>query len=170
MSEEVISTKITNVNYLSEEATIKDSITFVAATETYSNDSDETVDADVKLSYKETRSYTWSSQSSKPAVPITIETNLPVIVNEKVELVGLFKGPCQWGQPMEYPNQIDVKYKIKVPPSGKVTVNLNVTTVECDVPFHYTRIDNLGDGEEKKYEMEDGTYHCVMDSFSFNYE
>ncbi|KAI9078668.1 hypothetical protein K1719_039417 [Acacia pycnantha] len=141
------------------------------ATEVAINRTQEPNNAEVKLSYTETKSSTWNANVSlKLGVKTSFQTGVPLIAKGKIEISAEFSGAYEWGETNKTSSTIlETVYKVIVPPMTKVTVSLLATMGSCDVPFSYTQRDTLTNGQQVTYNMDDDIY-TGMNSFNFKYE
>ncbi|XP_021890560.1 uncharacterized protein LOC110809137 [Carica papaya] len=171
VSEVTVSRKIYNVNYHFRDARIYELSSFIAASGVYYNETKESVEAEVNLSFTDTRSYSWNSIiTSKLNVPTTIKATIPVINNKTIQIVGSFDGPYEWGDINENSNDMEITYKVRVPPLCEMSVNLFGTEVACDIPFSYVQHDNLINDRQDTYDMHDGLYTGITNIYNFNYD
>ncbi|KAI9107258.1 hypothetical protein K1719_021646 [Acacia pycnantha] len=151
----VISRQIYNVNFRLLDARIYSQRVLTMATGVAINRTQEPNNAEVKLSYTETKSSTWNaSLSLKQGVKTTFKAGLPFIGDGEIEVSVEFSGAYE---------------RFTVPPMTMVTVSLLATVGSCDVPFSYTQRDTLTNGKRVPYVMDDGIYTGI-NSFKFKYE
>ncbi|KAF5956325.1 hypothetical protein HYC85_003550 [Camellia sinensis] len=169
--EVVILREICKVDFRLRDARIYNQSIVTLATKDAINKTQEPKTVDVKLSYEETRTRTWnSSVSLKLGVKTSIQTTVPFISAEgKIEILGEFGGDYQWGQAESLTNVVEKVYQVTVPPMTMVRVNLQATKGSCDVPFSYSQLDTLTNGQQITETMDDGIY-TSNDCFNFKYE
>ncbi|KAI9077499.1 hypothetical protein K1719_040521 [Acacia pycnantha] len=170
VEELVISRQIYNVNFRLLDARIYSQRVITMATGVAINRTQEPNNAEVKLSYTETKSSTWNaSVSLKLGVKTSFQTGVPIIAEGKIEVSAEFSGAYQWGETKTSSTIVETVYKVTVPPMTMVTVSLLATVGSCDVPFSYTQRDTLTNGQQVTYNMDDGIYTGI-NSFNFKYE
>lgn len=170
VEELIISRQIYNVNFRLLDARIYSQNVLTMATGAAINRTQEAHNAEVKLSYTETKSSTWNaSVSLKLGVKTTLQTGIPFIAKGQIEISAEFSGAYQWGETKTTTTVVETVYKVTVPPMTVVTVSLLATTGSCDVPFSYTQRDTLTNGQQVTYNMDDGIYTGI-NSFNFKYE
>ncbi|KAK4254442.1 hypothetical protein QN277_009826 [Acacia crassicarpa] len=170
VEELVISRQIYNVNFRLLDARIYNQRVLTMATGVAINRTQEANNAEVKLSYTETKSSTWNaSLSLKLGVKTTFKTGIPFIAKGRIEVSAEFSGAYQWGETKTSSTVVETVYKVTVPAMTMVTVSLLATVGSCDVPFSYTQHDTLTNGQPVTYNMDDGIYTGI-NSFNFKYE
>ncbi|KAK4275747.1 hypothetical protein QN277_018778 [Acacia crassicarpa] len=170
VEELVISRQIYNVNFRLFDARIYSQRVLTMATGVAINRTQEPNNAEVRLSYIETKSSTWNaSVSLKLGVKTSFQTGIPFIAKGEIEISAEFTGEYQWGETTTTSTEVETVYKVTVPPMTMVTVSLLATTGLCDVPFSYTQRDTLTNGQQVTCNMDDGIYTGI-NSFNFKYE
>ncbi|KAK4254502.1 hypothetical protein QN277_009879 [Acacia crassicarpa] len=170
VEELVISREICNVNFRLSDARIYKKRVFTMATGVTINRTQEPNNAKVKLSYTEVKSRTWNaSVSLKLGVKTIFKTGVPSIKEGKIDISAEFSGAYHWGESQTSSNVVENMYEVTVPPMTMVTVNLLATVGSCDVPFSYTQLDTLTNGQQFTYNMDDGVYTGI-NSFNLKHE
>ncbi|XP_022145233.1 uncharacterized protein LOC111014736 [Momordica charantia] len=170
MVEPVFSRKIYNVNFRLSDARIYDQTVMLMATATATNKTQASNTVNLKLSYTDTKSSTWTSSiSMKLGIATTIETGVPFIADGKIEVSAEFSGGYEWGKTKTSSKTLEIAYDVSVPPMTTIIVSLLATKGTCDIPYSYTQCDSLYDGRTITYDMDDGVYHSV-NCYNFKYE
>ncbi|XP_022723820.1 uncharacterized protein LOC111280671 [Durio zibethinus] len=159
VEEPVMTRQIHNVKYKLDYSRVYDERIIVAAKNSASNYSQQSSTLDVKLSYTDTKTSTWKTNFSlKLGAKATIDVNLPLIFEGKIELSGEVQSGIEWGETKTITTVVEVVHKVVVPPMTKVTVDLIATNGKCDVPFSFTQRDTLYNGTTVTTEVQGGTY------------
>ncbi|KAE8663230.1 hypothetical protein F3Y22_tig00113002pilonHSYRG00014 [Hibiscus syriacus] len=88
----------------------------------------------------------------------TLQFNIPIILDGKIELSGEVQTGSDWGQTTTTSKVVEVVHQVKVPPMTKVTVDLVAKRGKCDVPFTFLQKDSLYNGSGIVYEVQGNTY------------
>ncbi|XVF22315.1 hypothetical protein REPUB_Repub12eG0162400 [Reevesia pubescens] len=159
VEEPVMTREIHSVKYKLDYSRVYDERVLVAAKNSASNYTQQSTTLDVKLSYTDTKTSTWKTNFSlKLGAKATLDFNLPLIFEGKIELSGEIQSGVEWGETKTSTTIVEVVHKVVVPPMTKVTVDLIATNGKCDVPFSFVQRDTLYDGTIVTTEMGGGTY------------
>ncbi|KAJ0980944.1 hypothetical protein J5N97_009199 [Dioscorea zingiberensis] len=159
VEEPVLTRSIDNVKYDLENSRVYDETVLVVARNSATNNTQQDANLDVKLSYTDTRTSTWKTMFSlKLGMKATMDFNLPLIFEGKIEMSGEVQSGVEWGSTTTTTTVLEVVHKIVVPPMTKVTVDLIATNGKCDVPFTFTQRDTLYNGTTVTTEVQGGTY------------
>ncbi|CAI0397181.1 unnamed protein product [Linum tenue] len=170
----VASRRIKNIKFHLGESWVHDETPNVVLNEgeEVRNETDETQDIEVEISYLDKTSSTWTSTSSSFKVGPAIRVQPPQIPcvtdSSVVQMTSPFAPSYVWGETTaENPDQVKV-HEVTLPPWTMVTVKLLATKATCDVPLTYTRYDKVK-GREEVHIMEDGLY-TGTNYFDFTFE
>ncbi|MBA0585159.1 uncharacterized protein LOC128039700 [Gossypium raimondii] len=170
VEEPVLSREIYGVKYHLGNSRVYGEIVLIVAKNSASNFSNEPATLDVKLSYTDIKTTNWkNSFSLKLGTKATMDFNIPLIFEGKVELSGEVQTGIDWGETNTTTTVVDVVYKVTVPPRTKVIVCIIATKGMCDVPFTYMQRDTLYDGTSVTNEIQGGTY-TGSNYYSTNFE
>ncbi|KAK4254501.1 hypothetical protein QN277_009878 [Acacia crassicarpa] len=162
VEELVISRQIRNVNFRLLDARNYRQRVRTMTTQVAYNGSQVPNNVELKLSYTETKSNTWSSSVSlKLGVKTNFKADVPFIVKGKIEILADFGATYQWGESKTTSTAMETVYKVTVPPKTMVEVSARAIEGSCDVPFSYTQCDTLINGQQVTYNMEDGIYTSI---------
>ncbi|KAJ0980938.1 hypothetical protein J5N97_009193 [Dioscorea zingiberensis] len=138
---------------------VYDEMVLVVAKNSATNNTQQSANLDVKLSYTDYRTSTWKTMHSlKLAMKANMDFSLPLIAEGKIDLSGEVQSRVEWGSTTTTTTILEVVHKIVVAPMTKVTVNLLATNGKCDVPFTFTQRDTLYNGTTVTTEVQGGTY------------
>lgn len=168
----VASREIKNVEFFLRDGRIYDKKVIIVATGSAENRLKQPTIIDVKLSYDDPSTSTWSSTVSvKLGVKTSIKSSIPIIFEEKLAIGSEFSGEIEWGEAKNLTKSVETVHKVLVQPLSKVTVNLVATQASCDVPFSYIQNDTLINGQNITLNMEDGIYKGInLYNFQFQTE
>ncbi|KAJ0980940.1 hypothetical protein J5N97_009195 [Dioscorea zingiberensis] len=159
VEEPVLTRSIDNVKYDLENSRVYDEMVLVVAKNSATNNTQQSANLDVKLSYTDYRTSTWKTMHSlKLAMKANMDFSLPLIAEGKIDLSGEVQSRVEWGSTTTTTTILEVVHKIVVAPMTKVTVNLLATNGKCDVPFTFTQRDTLYNGTTVTTEVQGGTY------------
>ncbi|KAE8663229.1 hypothetical protein F3Y22_tig00113002pilonHSYRG00010 [Hibiscus syriacus] len=159
VEEPVLGRKIFGVKYDLDNARVYDETVLVVARNSASNYTDQADTLNVKLSYTDTWSGYWKWMASlKVAAKTTLQFNIPIILDGKIELSGEVQTGSDWGQTTTTSKVVEVVHQVKVPPMTKVTVDLVAKRGKCDVPFTFLQKDSLYNGSGIVYEVQGNSY------------
>ncbi|KAH7670233.1 Aerolysin-like toxin protein [Dioscorea alata] len=159
VEEPVLTRNIYDVKYDLENSRIYGETVLVVAKNSATNNTQQTSSLDVKLSYTNTRTSNWKTMLSlKLGMKATMDFNLPLIFEGKIELSGEVQSGVEWGETTTTTSVLEVVHKVVVAPMSKVTVSLIATNGKCDVPFTFMQRDTLYNGNTLTTEVQGGTY------------
>ncbi|KAE8734067.1 hypothetical protein F3Y22_tig00000778pilonHSYRG00078 [Hibiscus syriacus] len=159
VEEPVLSRKIENITYLTENSRIYDEKAEVVAKNTASNHTKESNTMDVKLQYTDIKTSTWEGHVSlRLEAKASFEFGIPIIANGNIDITASAESGFVWGETTTTTTVLEVIHKVTVPPMTKVTVNMVMTKGKCDVPFTFTQKDTLYNGEVVTTEVKGNTY------------
>ncbi|XP_038991895.1 uncharacterized protein LOC120115198 [Hibiscus syriacus] len=137
VEEPVLSRKIENITYLTENSRIYNKKVEIVARSTAINHSKES-----------------NTQEQKP--PSNSEFRSSRTVN--IEITASAESVFEWGETTTTRTVLEVTHKVTVPPMTKVTMYMVMTRSKCDVPFTYTQKDALYNGEVVTTVVKGNTY------------
>ncbi|VFQ67541.1 unnamed protein product [Cuscuta campestris] len=128
-------------------------------------------DSQIQLQFERTvtRSRTWGHNIGvKAGVKTEFKTGVPFIAEGKIEVSAEGEYGYNWGTTEETSDKISTTHTVTVPPKSRVTVRLLATKGTCEVPFTYTQVDRLYNGDVITSTMDDGVFSGV-DYYSFHH-
>ncbi|KAB2092168.1 hypothetical protein ES319_A02G010700v1 [Gossypium barbadense] len=157
--EPVLSRKIENLRYDTENARVYDEKVQIVAKNSASNHTKQSNTMDVKLTYTDTTTSTWNSHFSLGLeAKASFEFGIPLIAEGSVEVSTNVETGIQWGETKTTTTVMEVNHQVHVPPMTKVTVYLLMTRGKCDVNFMFTQKDTLFNGTVVKTDIVGNTY------------
>ncbi|MFQ6627832.1 hypothetical protein Gotur_007678 [Gossypium turneri] len=157
--EPVLSRKIENLRYDTENARVYDEKVQIVAKNSASNHTTQSNTMDVKLTYTDTTTSTWNSHFSLGLeAKASFEFGVPIIAEGSVEISTNVETGIEWGETKTTTTVMEVSHRALVPPMTKVTVYLLMTRGKCDVNFMFTQKDTLFNGTIVKTDVVGNTY------------
>lgn len=154
-----------------DQARIFDEVPFIAGVGTSVNNTDEESTLSIKVSYEETRSYSFTNaESSTSGVTTTISTGIPKLVSGGIQVSKEETTSFEWEQTVEESTKSEASVQVTVPARSRVRVDYVATQATCSIPFSYTQRDkSSSDGAIVAYSNIDGLFEGV-DYQSYHFE
>ncbi|KAF4379643.1 uncharacterized protein LOC115719774 [Cannabis sativa] len=164
VSETVVSRKIEDIDFHTDDVrvlkqtNVADTLYLGAENRGSTDDSLE-----IKISYEKITSATFSTSNTlKFGGSATIGVTLiPELIAGTFKYSAELTGKLKWEDTEKSARTFQTGIPVGVPPKSRVTCSVPVHMGTCDVPYSYTRVDKLYDGEEKRVRMHDGIYTGV---------
>ncbi|KAL8466066.1 hypothetical protein ACS0TY_035258 [Phlomoides rotata] len=175
IQELVIERHIYHIRFRMDQLRIFDELPFVAGVGTSVNNSDEESTLTVKVSYEDTRSFSFTngeSETSGKSMGFTITTGFPRIIEFGlgVETSSENTVSFQWGEVVEETTKAEASVRVPVPAKSRARVDFVGTQGTCSIPFTYTQRDrSSSDGSFVANSNIDGLYEGV-NYHSFHFE
>ncbi|KAK8549312.1 hypothetical protein V6N13_008988 [Hibiscus sabdariffa] len=141
--------EIYDVKYDVDDSRVYDKKALILASSSVVNYSPDPTTLDVKLSYIDASSRTWTTDFSlKLDMKATVNLSVPLIYDGgEVEISGEVQSGVVWGEIYTSTRVVEVVHTVVVPAMTKVRVNLVASKGTCDVPFTFTQRDTLYGGK-----------------------
>ncbi|TYH26715.1 hypothetical protein ES288_A02G010900v1 [Gossypium darwinii] len=138
----VLSRKIENLRYDTENARVYDEKVQIVAKNSASNHTKQSNTMDVKLTYTDTTTSTWNSHFSLGLeAKASFEFGIPIIAEGSVEISTNVETGIQWGETKTTTTVMEINHQ-----------------VHCDVNFMFTQKDTLFNGTIVKTDIVGSTY------------
>lgn len=170
VQELVLERRIFDVRYRMEDARIFDEKPFLAGTTTGENNADLENSVAVSLTYRDSKSYSFSRSLSLTAgVKTTIKADALGIVGGEIEFSFEVSGSFEWNNTTTTETEITATGTVRVPPKSRAIVDYVGTVGTCNVPYSYRQEDKSStDGKVVTTDEIDGVYTGVnCYNFSF---
>ncbi|XP_039133301.1 natterin-3-like [Dioscorea cayenensis subsp. rotundata] len=159
VEEHVLIWNIYDVKYDMENSRVYGETVLVVAKNSAINNTQQTSNLDVKLSYTNTRTSNWKTMLYlKLGMKATMDFSIPLIFYGKIEIFGEVQSGVEWGEITTTTTVLKVVHKVVVAPMSKMTVSLIATNGKCDSPFTFMQKDTLYNGNIITTEVQCGTY------------
>ncbi|KAG6398052.1 hypothetical protein SASPL_139502 [Salvia splendens] len=171
VQELVMYRKIYDVIYRMEDARIYGETPFLAGTTTLTNTKDQVDTMSVQITYQDQKSYTFSRGFSlKAGVTASIETEVPFIAEDKIEVSFEISGSFEWDTTTTTTTSVTAQGSVPVPANSTVKVHYVGTRGTCNVPYSYSQEDQSSTtGEITYYDLTDGIYEGVS-CYNFDFK
>ncbi|KAK9913534.1 hypothetical protein M0R45_037347 [Rubus argutus] len=170
VEELVLSRKVYNAVFHLDQTVIYGETPISMATASAVNNGSTENTVEMKLSYTQTKSSTWTMGSSvTKGVEASMSVGIPSIgLGANMSVSEQYTGSYEVGSTVTTESTIETTYTVVVPPKSSVTVSVLATKGYCDVPFSYFQRDVLYDGETVVYKKDDGLFTGV-NAYNFHY-
>ncbi|KAK8548388.1 hypothetical protein V6N13_054802 [Hibiscus sabdariffa] len=159
VAEAVLTREIYGVRYDIDNARVYDETILSLDERSSTNHTEKPSTLDVTLSYTDSKTRSWKNMFSlKLGVKSTMEFQLPLIFEGKLELSAEFQSGVEWGETTTVTTLVEAVHKVTVPPMTEVTITVLSTYGKCDVPFTFLQRDTLFNGATVISEVQGGTF------------
>ncbi|CAL1410185.1 unnamed protein product [Linum trigynum] len=162
VEERVSQRTISNVVFRLNDARVYDETPRTVFRNIIVNNSPHTNSPTLTVTYANTQSKSWqSSLSFSFGVTTSVSGGFPKIAEAGIEISVETTEEYTWGETYESSAEVSQAYPVTVGPFSRATITVMVTQGSCDVPFSYTRKDDLFDGTSVTTRLDDGLYTGV---------
>ncbi|XP_022157630.1 uncharacterized protein LOC111024291 [Momordica charantia] len=155
----VVSRKIENIEYCINDAKIYGERVWSMAKGDATNKTNAADIVQFTFTFEDKRKNSWTNTlGARFGVSKTFSTGIPTIGNGNISVSFEGGAAYSWGETHKQKMLMSCTSTVTIPPMSKVKMNTVVKRGFCDVPFLYTQIDTLRDGQQISREYEDGLF------------
>eukprot|EP00250_Pteridium_aquilinum_P006610 c16494_g1_i1 orf=58-1050(+) len=157
----ILASTLSNIVYDIDKAKIYSRRSIALVTQTTKNSSSLPGQVTLALEYAKSSTTSWSNSiTTQLSVAVRMSAGAPRIAEGGIEISQSIAHAFTWGEETSESTTVTSTYTVpNVLPGATVRVTVSGEQANCDVPFSYTQIDTLPEGEQRTNNFMDGIFN-----------